>query len=343
MVGVGRGATAGVLVKDAAALETLERVDTLVVDKTGTLTEGRPSLRSVEPAPGITDFELLHLAASVEQHSEHPLARAIVQGADARGLELSPPAGFESVTGGGVRGSVEGRSVLVGTQTLLRARGIAVGDLERAADDARQQGDTAMFVAVDGAAAGMLSVSDAIKPTTADALELLRARGLHVVMLTGDSRRTAESVARRLNIDEVHAEVLPQDKHRIVRELQQQGRVVAMAGDGINDAPALAQADVGIAMGNGTDVAMHSASVVLVRGDLRGIARARTLSVATMKNIRTNLVFAFVYNALGVPLAAGVLYPAFGILLSPMLASAAMSLSSVSVVLNALRLRKVRL
>jgi len=343
MVGIGRGALDGVLIKDAEALELLEKVDTLVVDKTGTLTEGRPSLRSVRTAPGFVEADLLSLAASLEQRSEHPLAKAIVEGAKSRGLELSGPSEFESVTGKGVKGVVTNRRVHVGTAQFLQESGIDTVNLAGMAESLRQDGDTAMLVAVDDVAAGALAVADAIKPSTPDALRLLRERGVRVVMLTGDNRLTADAVARRLGIDTVHAEVLPQDKHRIVRELQSQGRIVAMAGDGINDAPALAQADVGIAMGHGTDIAMQSARVVLVKGDMRGIAKARALSTATMRNIRRNLFFAFAYNALGVPLAAGVLYPWLGILLSPMIASAAMSLSSVSVIGNALRLRKVEL
>jgi len=343
MVGIGRGALDGVLIKDAEALEVLERVDTLVVDKTGTLTEGRPTLKGVHPLAGSDERELLSLAASLERRSEHPLAKAIVDGALARGVDLTEPLGFESITGKGVRGTVAGRRVAIGTVAFLEEQGVGTADLTATAEPLRTAGSTVILIAVNGVAAGLLEVADAVKASTPEALHRLRAAGVNVIMLTGDNRRTAEAVAQKLGIEKVHAEVLPQDKHRIVRELQAQGRVVAMAGDGINDAPALAQADVGIAMGHGTDVAMQSARVVLVKGDLRGIAKARTLSTATMRNIRRNLFFAFAYNALGVPLAAGVLYPWFGIVLSPMIASAAMSLSSVSVIGNALKLRRVRL
>ena len=343
MVGIGRGALDGVLIKDAAALEVMERVDTLVVDKTGTLTEGRPTLKSVHLLTASDEQELLSLAASIEQRSEHPLAKAIVDGARARGVQLAEPTGFESFTGKGVLATVKRQRVAIGTTAFLEEQGVETAALSVAAQPLRAAGNTAILIAVNGVAAGVLEVGDAVKSSTPEALHQLRSSGVSVVMLTGDNRRTAEAVAQRLGIETVHAEVLPQDKHRIVRELQAQGRVVAMAGDGINDAPALAQADVGIAMGHGTDVAMQSARVVLVKGDLRGIAKARTLSTATMRNIRRNLFFAFAYNALGVPLAAGVLYPWFGILLSPMIASAAMSLSSVSVIGSALRLRTVRL
>ncbi len=343
MVGIGRGALEGVLIKDAEALETMERLDTLVVDKTGTLTEGKPSLRAVQRLPGFEETEVLALAASLEQRSEHPLASAIVAGARSRGLSLSTPEDFESITGKGVRGLIDGRRVLVGTPRFLEESGVAVAALEAAAETTRSEGSTTMMVAIDGRPAGLLAVADSIKASTRDALRRLTESGVSLVMLTGDNRRTAQAVADQLGIRDVRAEILPQDKHRIVKELQAQGRVVAMAGDGINDAPALAQADVGIAMGHGTDIAMQSAAIVLVKGDLRGIAKARTLSRAAMQNIRQNLFFAFVYNAVGVPLAAGLLYPVFGLLLSPMIASAAMSLSSVSVIGNALRLRKVGL
>jgi Cu+-exporting ATPase len=344
MVGVGRGAHEGVLIKDAAALERLEKIDTLVVDKTGTLTEGKPSLRDVVVVPGVAQDELLRLAAALESSSEHPLARAIVEGAKARSLGTASSASdFQSDPGLGVWGKVNGRSVLVGNAALLERHGITADALQEHADAHRAKGETAVFVAIDGKAAGLLAVADAIKPTTAEAVKALRALGIHLVMLTGDHAQTAHAVGEELGIDEVVANVLPADKAAAVRKFQSQGKVVAMAGDGVNDAPALAQAEVGIAMGTGTDVAMQSAGVTLLKGDLRGIAKAVTLSRRTMSNIRQNLFFAFVYNALGIPIAAGVLYPFFGLLLSPMLASAAMSLSSVSVIGNALRLRKVRL
>jgi Cu+-exporting ATPase len=338
MVGTGRGAQAGVLVKNAEALEVMERVDTLVVDKTGTLTEGKPRLVTVEGSD-----DLLRLAASLERGSEHPLAAAIVRGAEERGLELSEARDFASETGKGVVGVVEGRRVALGNRALLDGLRIDPGPLAARAEALRADGQTVMFVAVDGAAAGLVGVADPIKETTPEALAALRDAGLRIVMLTGDARATAEAVARRLGITDVAAEVLPEHKRDVVERLIGEGRVVAMAGDGVNDAPALARAHVGIAMGTGTDVAMESAGVTLVRGDLRGIVRARRLSHAVMANIRQNLFFAFVYNALGVPIAAGVLYPWFGILLSPMLAAAAMSLSSVSVIGNALRLRRVAL
>ncbi len=343
MVGVGRGALDGVLIKDAEALEIMEKVDTLVVDKTGTLTEGKPALQRVLPAAGFAEDELLALAASLEQASEHPLAAAIVAGASARGLALAAAADFESVTGKGVRGQVGGRAVLIGNERFLDEAGVDAAALEAQAGPLRRDGATAMLVAVDGRPAGVVAVADPVKASTPEAMRALADAGVTVVMLTGDNRNTARAVADRLGISEFVAEVLPQDKHRIVQEMQAKGRIVAMAGDGINDAPALAQANVGIAMGHGTDIAMQSARVVLVKGDLRGIAKARALSRATMKNIRQNLFFAFVYNALGVPLAAGVLFPVFGWLLSPMIASAAMSFSSVSVIGNALRLRATEL
>ncbi|HET7618638.1 MAG TPA: heavy metal translocating P-type ATPase [Vicinamibacterales bacterium] len=343
MVGTGRGATTGVLIRNAEALEQLARVDTLVVDKTGTLTDGRPALVSVETASGVTDAELLRLAASVEAGSEHPLADAIVKGAAARGIQPSPVDAFESFTGRGVVGRVGGRDVALGNAALMRERNVDVAPLERAADAHRREGQTAMFVAVDGRAAGFLGVADPVKQSTAEAIRLLHADGLRILMLTGDNRTTADAVARTLGIDDVRAEVLPDQKREIVRTLQQQGRVVAMAGDGVNDAPALAEATVGIAMGTGTDVAMESAGITLVRGDLRGIARARRLSRATLRNIRQNLFLAFIYNAVGVPVAAGVLYPFVGLLISPVWASAAMTLSSVSVIGSALRLRRVAL
>jgi len=343
MVGTGRGAGEGVLLKNAEALEILERVDTLVVDKTGTLTEGRPELTAVETADGSAGDDLLRLAAGLEVASEHPLAEAIVSGAKRRGVKPGSGDGFESITGKGVRGRVDGRQVALGNAALLRDLGVEPGPLAERAERMRSQGRTVMFVAVDGAAAGLLAVADPIKGSTAEAIRTLHDERVEIVMVTGDSRVTAEAVARELGIDRVEAEVLPDRKSEIVRKLQQEGRTVAMAGDGINDAPALARAEVGIAMGTGTDVAMESAGVTLVKGDLRAIARARRLSRATMRNIRQNLFFAFVYNSIGVPVAAGVLYPFFGLLLSPMIASAAMSFSSVSVIGNALRLNRAKL
>jgi Cu+-exporting ATPase len=343
MVGVGKGATAGVLIKNAEALERMETVDTLVVDKTGTLTEGKPRVTAVVTAPGFAETDILSLAASLERSSEHPLAAAIVASARDRGLPMRDPADFQSLTGKGVTGLADGRRVALGNARLMQDLGVAPGDLEKQADDLRREGATALFVAVDGGPAGVIAVADPIKATTPHALESLRADGIRIVMLTGDNRTTAEAVARRLGITAVEAEVLPEDKHTIVRRLKAEGRVVAMAGDGVNDAPALAEADVGVAMGTGTDVAIQSAGVTLVKGDLAGIARARTLSRATMRNIRQNLFLAFVYNAAGVPIAAGVLYPFTGMLLSPIIAALAMALSSVSVIGNALRLRAVKL
>jgi Cu+-exporting ATPase len=338
MVGTGRGATAGVLIKNAEALESLEKVDTLVLDKTGTLTEGRPRLVSVVPAAGCQERELLLLAASLERASEHPLAAAIVAGAGERGIELAPAGDFQSFTGKGVSGTVDGKRVALGNRALIDP-----GPLAERAEALHREGQTVVFVAVDGEAAGMLGVADPIKDSARQAIHELHRDGLRLVMLSGDSRATAEAVARELGIDEVHAEVLPEQKGDVVRQLQAQGRTVAMAGDGINDAPALAQARVGIAMGTGADVAIESAGITLVKGDLRGIVRARKLSRATMRNIRQNLFFALVYNVLGVFVAAGALYPALGLLLSPILASAAMTFSSVSVISNALRLRHVEL
>ena len=343
MVATGKGATLGVLFKNAEAIELLRKVDTLVVDKTGTLTEGKPKLVSVEPVDGFDADRLLRLAASLERGSEHPLAAAIVKGAEERGAKLSTTDAFESLTGRGVRGRVENFSVALGNAKLLEDLGVDPGALAEKAETLRADGQTVMFVVVEKNIAGLLVVADPIKQTTAEAIHQLHADGIRIVMLTGDSRTTAEAVARKLQIDEVVAEVLPQDKAGNVKRLQGEGRFVAMAGDGINDAPALAQAQVGIAMGTGTDVAMESAGVTLVKGDLRGIVRARSLSRATMSNIKQNLFFAFVYNSLGVPIAAGILYPFFGLLLSPMIAAAAMSFSSVSVITNALRLRGVRL
>ena len=349
MVAAGKGATLGVLFKNAEAIEVLRKVDTLVVDKTGTLTEGRPRLAAVEPAGGIGADELLRLAGALERGSEHPLAAAIVAGAELRGLRLPEVAAFRSTTGKGVEGVVEGKRVALGNRRHLDALGIDVADPAAAAlvgeraEALRAEGQTVVFVAVDGRLGGLLGVADPIKASTAEAIRQLHADGIRVVMLTGDGRATAEAVGRALGIDEIVAEVLPADKAAEVKRLQAAGRFVAMAGDGVNDAPALAQAQVGIAMGTGTDVAMESAGVTLVKGDLRGIVRARALSRATMANIKQNLFFAFVYNTLGVPIAAGILYPAFGLLLSPMLAAAAMSFSSVSVIANALRLRTARI
>ena len=343
MVGTGKGATLGVLIKNAEALEIMEKVDTIVVDKTGTLTEGKPKLVAVQAVSGFTDDEVLQLAASLERASEHPLAEAIVSGAADRGMTLNQTDDFESVTGKGVTGKVNGRTVALGNSKLFEALGIDPGDLPQQAETGRTKGQTVMFVAIDGKAAGMVGVADPIKDSTPEAIRDLHAAGVKVVMLTGDSRTTAAAVAGKLNIDRVEAEVLPEQKADIVKQLQAEGRIVAMAGDGINDAPALAQSHVGIAMGTGTDVAMESAGVTLVKGDLRGIVRARRLSRKVMRNIRQNLFFAFIYNSLGVPVAAGVLYPVFGLLLSPMIAAAAMSFSSVSVITNSLRLRKMRI
>jgi Cu+-exporting ATPase len=343
MVGVGKGATAGVLIKNAEALERFEKIDTLVVDKTGTLTEGKPRVVAVVPAEGFDEKTVLALGASLERASEHPLAAAIVASAKQRDLALKEVADFASVTGKGVTGIVAARKVAVGNAKLLQDMGVAIAALEPRANELRRDGATAMFVAIDDRAAGIIAVADPIKATTQAALASLRDDGIRIVMLTGDNRTTAQAVAGRLGIAEIEAEVLPDQKNAIVRRLRSEGRVVAMAGDGVNDAPALAEADIGVAMGTGTDVAMQSAGVTLVKGDLAGIARARMLSRATMRNIRQNLVLAFVYNVLGIPLAAGALYPAFGLLLSPIVAAAAMSFSSVSVIGNALRLRAVRL
>ena len=343
MVGTGKGAMLGVLIKNAEALEVMQKVDTLVVDKTGTLTEGKPKLVSVQATGEISEDELLRLAASLERASEHPLAEAIVRGVKERGIVLAQAEDFQSVTGKGVTGRVDDRRVALGNLKLFEALAVDAGDLPQRADAHRAEGQTVMLLAVDGQAAGLIGVADPIKETTPEAIRDLHKEGIQLVMLTGDSRKTAEAVAGRLEIDRVQAEVLPEQKAEVVRQLQAEGRIVAMAGDGINDAPALAQAQVGIAMGTGTDVAMESAGVTLVKGDLRGIVRARRLSRATMRNIRQNLFFAFIYNSLGVPVAAGVLYPVFGLLLSPMIAAAAMSFSSVSVITNALRLRNTRL
>jgi Cu+-exporting ATPase len=343
MVGTGRGAELGVLLRNAEALEVMEQVDTLVIDKTGTLTEGRPTLTTVAPQPGFDETGLLRLVASLERVSEHPLAEAITKGAAARGIATADVTDFQSITGQGVTGTIEGRRVAVGNIRLLSDLGAASAALTSDANALRQRGQTVVLVAIDGRPAGLVGVADRVKATTKEAIRELHAEGLRIVMLTGDSRVTAEAVAREVGIDQIEAEVLPAQKVDVVKRLQAEGRKVAMAGDGINDAPALAQAHVGIAMGTGTDVAMESAGVTLVQGDLRGLVRARRLSRATMKNIRQNLFFAFIYNVLGVPLAAGILYPAFGLLLSPIIASAAMTFSSVSVIGNALRLRRTAL
>jgi P-type Cu+ transporter len=342
MVGIGRGAAAGVLVKNAEALELMEKADTLVVDKTGTLTEGRPRLAGVT-ATGIGEDELLRLAASLEQASEHPLAAAIVAGASERGIALPAASDFRSLTGKGITGTIDGHKVAIGNRALFDSLKIDPDDLAAQAEVRRRQGETVMLVALDGRGAGLIAVADPIKPSAAEALAALAADGIRVVMLTGDSRATAEAVARKLGIAEVMAEILPDRKAETVKKLQAEGRIVAMAGDGINDAPALAQAQIGIAMGTGTDIAIESAGITLIKGDLGGIARARGLSRATMSNIRQNLFFAFIFNAAAVPIAAGLLYPRFGLLLNPMIASAAMSLSSVTVIGNALRLRRIAL
>jgi Cu+-exporting ATPase len=343
MVGVGRGAQAGVLIKNAEALEHMEKVNTLVVDKTGTLTEGKPAVTSVVPAAGFTEAEVLRLAASVERASEHPLALAIVAAADARGLATLPVSDFDSPVGRGALGMVDGKRIVLGNARFLSEQKIDAAPLASAAESLRGEGATAIFAGIDGRVAGVLAIADPVKASTPAALAALAAEGIRVVMLTGDNWTTAKAVARRLGIDEVEAEVLPEQKSKVVQAHKAAGQIVAMAGDGVNDAPALAASDVGIAMGTGTDVAMESAGVTLLKGDLTGIVRARRLSQATMGNIRQNLFFAFIYNALGVPVAAGILYPAFGITLSPIIAAAAMALSSVSVVGNALRLRRVRL
>lgn len=343
MVATGKGATAGVLFKNAESIELMRKVDTLVVDKTGTLTEGKPKLVTVAPHQGFDELTLLRLAASLERASEHPLAAAIVRGAEERKVELADAREFQSLTGKGVQGVVDARQVALGNRAMMAAVGVDVGTIQQQADVLRAEGQTVMLVAVDGAFAGLVGVADPIKASTAEAIRVLHEDGVRIVMMTGDNRTTAEAVAKKLGIDEVIADVLPDQKAESVKKLQSLGRIVAMAGDGINDAPALAQAHVGIAMGTGTDVAMESAGVTLVKGDLRGIARARALSRATLRNIKQNLFFAFAYNAAGIPIAAGALYPVWGILLSPMLAAAAMSLSSVSVIGNALRLKTVRI
>ncbi|MDY6859726.1 MAG: heavy metal translocating P-type ATPase, partial [Pseudomonadota bacterium] len=343
MTATGRGAQAGVLIKNAEALEAFEKVDTLIVDKTGTLTMGKPELAAVLPEDGHDEEEVLRLAASLERGSEHPLAEAIVRGAEARGIDLASAHDFEAVTGMGVKGSVDGKSVALGNARMLGELGIDAPAASQVANARRDEGETVMFVIIDGAVAGLVSVADPVKETTPAALKALHELGFRIVMATGDNERTARAVASRLGIDDVRADVLPEDKARIIRELQAEGRKVAMAGDGVNDAPALAQADVGIAMGTGADVAIESAGFTLLKGDLNGLVRARRLSLATMRNIRQNLFFAMIYNTAGVPIAAGILYPFFGLLISPMFAAAAMSLSSVSVIGNALRLRTVRL
>jgi Cu+-exporting ATPase len=343
MVATGKGAQAGVLFRNAEAIEVLREIDTLVVDKTGTLTEGKPKLVTLAPSAGFNEKALLRLAASLERGSEHPLAAAIVAGAAEQRVELTKAESFESITGKGVKGRIDGRAVGLGNAALLTELSIDPGPLTMKAETLRADGQTVMFVTVDGKVAGLIGVADPIKESTPEAIQQLHENGIRIVMLTGDSRTTAQAVAKKLNIDEVVAEVLPNQKAEIVKRFQSEGRKVAMAGDGINDAPALAQAQVGIAMGTGADVAMQSAGVTLVKGDLRGIVRAIRLSRGTMRNIKQNLFFAFVYNSVGVPIAAGVLYPLVGILLSPMIAAAAMSFSSVSVIANALRLRRVRL
>jgi Cu+-exporting ATPase len=343
MVATGKAAQSGVLFKSAEAIEIMRKVDTLVVDKTGTLTEGKPKLASVVATEALDEQTLLRLAASLERGSEHPLAAAIVAGAQERGVELTNATAFASLTGKGVSGEVDGHRVSLGNRALLDELKMDAGELAAKAESLRADGQTVMFVVVDDKAAGLVGVADPIKETTPEAIRQLHEEGIRIVMLTGDSRTTAGAVAKKLDLDEVVAEVLPDQKVEVVKKLQTEGRFVAMAGDGINDAPALAQAQVGIAMGTGTDVAMKSADVTLVKGDLRGIVRARVLSRLTMKNIKQNLFFAFIYNSLGVPIAAGVLYPFFGVLLSPMIAAAAMSFSSVSVIGNALRLRRARL
>lgn len=343
MVGIGRGAREGVLIKDAEGLELMEKVDTLVVDKTGTLTEGAPAVQQIIANEGFARADVLVLAAALEKMSEHPLAHAILKHLKSQGLPVLPVEGFSSITGKGVRGMIDGQAVLLGNAALLKDAGVDTSVLNAQADELREQGHTVMFVSVGNQFAGLISVADGIKPESREAIRLLHADGVKIVMLTGDNAKTAQAVASKLGIDTVHADVLPEDKYRHVQALQQQGHVVAMAGDGINDAPALVQANVGIAMGTGTDIAMNSARIVLVKGDLRGIAKAMQLSRATMRNIRQNLFFAFVYNFVGVPIAAGVLFPWLGLLLSPMIASAAMSLSSVSVIANALRLKNTEL
>lgn len=343
MVGTGRGASVGVLLRNGEALEVLSKVDTLLVDKTGTLTEGKPKLTSVVCVPPLTGQDILGFAAGLEAASEHPLASAILTGARERGAKKTQAEDFQYLPGEGVTGEMEGNRVLLGNARLMSGESIDTAPLEQDAESLRRKGETVMYVAVDGSLAGLLGVSDPIRETTAEAVDALKGEGVRIVMATGDNPTTAAAVAGFLGIEDIRAGLMPVEKTEIVQQLQREGRTVAMAGDGVNDAPALAQADVGIAMGTGTDVAMESAGVTLVKGDLRGVARARRLSRAVMRNIRQNLFFAFFYNSLGVPVAAGILYPVFGILLSPMLAAAAMTFSSVSVISNALRLRNVRL
>ncbi|MDP1909569.1 MAG: heavy metal translocating P-type ATPase, partial [Hyphomicrobium sp.] len=343
MVGVGRGAQSGVLIKNAEALERFEKIDTLVIDKTGTLTEGRPAVTAIETVAGIDEGELLRLAASLERGSEHPLADAVLRAAKDRGLSLSEAVDFDSPVGRGVIGVVDGKKIVLGGAPLMAEQGVDLTALLTQAEALRQDGTTAVFAAIDGRLAGVLGIADPIKPTTPEAVRALQADGVRLVMMTGDNRTTALAVAKRLGIEDVEAEVLPQDKAKVVQKLRAEGRVVAMAGDGVNDAPALAAADVGVAMGAGSDVAIESAGVTLLKGDLQGLVRARRLSRMVMRNIRQNLVFAFIYNVAGVPIAAGALYPMFGWLLSPQIAAAAMALSSVSVISNALRLRVVKL
>jgi len=342
-LGTGKGAQNGILIKNAEALETFEKIDTIIVDKTGTLTEGKPKLVSVEPESDFDSDELLAWVAAIELASEHPLAAAIVEGAKDRQLPIEAASDFQSVTGEGVEATVQNKRIAIGNEKMMKRLGATSAELAAKAHDGRSQGQTVMFVAVDGKAAGLVGVADPIKPSSVEAIKALHKAGIDVVMLTGDAEATAQAVGQMIGIDEIHADVSPEDKHRVISELQAAGKRVAMAGDGINDAPALAKADIGIAMGTGTDVAMESAGITLVKGDLGGIAKARRLSQLTMTNIRQNLFFAFFYNALGVPVAAGILYPWFGILLSPMIAAAAMSLSSVSVIGNALRLRRKQL
>ena len=343
MVGVGRGAQAGVLIKNAEALERFEKVNTLIVDKTGTLTEGKPAVTAIRPAPGFDEAELLRLAASLERGSEHPLADAIVRAANGRKLAVVEATNFDSPVGKGVTGTVDGHKIVLGKSSFLREQGIDGASMDTEADSLRADGVTAILIGIDGKLGGVIGIADPIKATSADAIAALKAEGIEVVMMTGDNRVTAEAVARRLGIDKVEAEVLPQDKAAVVAKLRGEGRIVAMAGDGVNDAPALAAADVGIAMGAGADVAKESAGVTLLKGDLQGIVRARNLSRAVMRNIRQNLVFAFIYNVAGIPIAAGVLYPWMGTMLSPAIAAGAMALSSFSVITNALRLRTVKL
>ena len=343
MTATGRGAQVGVLIKNAEALERFEKIDTLIVDKTGTLTEGKPRLVAVMPEDGFDEDEVLHLAASLERGSEHPLAEAIVRGAEERGISMESASDFDAITGKGVKGSVGGKPVALGNRALIEDMGLGAAELSEKANAHRDQGETVMFVVVEDTIAGLISVADPVKETTPAAIKELHELGFTIIMATGDNERTAKAVAARLGIDDIRADVLPEDKARLIRELQEGGAKVAMAGDGVNDAPALAQADVGIAMGTGADVAIESAGITLVKGNLDGIARARRLARATMRNIRQNLFFALIYNASGVPVAAGVLYPIFGILISPMFAAFAMSASSISVVLNSLRLRRAKL